>query len=78
MAMAEKTNSGTQEYGQDNVKPKYPAGEKKADGVQDPKNAPEQEGLKPDAKKYGANKTQELLGEINVLLSKMEMPEGHG
>lgn len=45
----------------------------KADGVADPKTLPEQEQLKPEAKKYGYAKTQ-LISEISALISKMEMP----
>lgn len=45
----------------------------KADGVTDPKTLPEQEQLKPEAKKYGYAKDQ-ILGEISALISKMEMP----
>jgi hypothetical protein len=70
MAMEEKG------YGEDTPN-RFPAGEKKGDSVADPKTMPEQAGLEPDAKKYGANKSQaeSLLGEISVLLSKMEAPE---
>lgn len=45
----------------------------KADGVKNPKTLPEQEQLKPEAKKYGYAKAQ-MLEEISSLISKMEMP----